>query len=353
MDMQIGAAIIVPPEHPVGQAAASTPTATQLSMNRRRFLHALSLAGLAPLATGPVTLPSGGPAPRAPSRLLIDADTANEIDDLYAIVRALRAPDVDLVGLSSAQWNHRLSPDDTVQQSQQLNEDLLRLMGRLDIPHPLGAEMIVGKPWGGTEPRNSPAAQLMIQAARQTPDGETLTIASLGAATNLASAIQLAPDIVPKIACYVLGGRFFADREVWDKNEFNVRNDLNAANILFDTEGLELHVMPINILFDFTFRRDAVMERLAGQGGVWDYLAARWLSHSPDSDTWIMWDVALIEALLRPELATEGRFQTPPENVQRTIHVYTSVDEAAMRSDWWATARAAYETPSATEEGNR
>jgi len=63
--------------------------------------------------------------------------------------------------------------------------------------------------------------------------------------------------------------------------------------------------------------------------------------------------VALIEALLRPELATEGRFQTPPENVQRTIHVYTSVDEAAMRSDWWATARAAYETPSATEEGNR
>jgi inosine-uridine nucleoside N-ribohydrolase len=284
--------------------------------------------------------------------LFIDADTANEIDDLYAITRALLADDVNIVGLSSAQWHHRLAPEHTVQQSQQLNRDILRLMDRLDIPHPLGAEMIVGKPWGGTEPRDSPAAQLMIREARNTPDGETLTIASLGASTNLASAIQLAPDIVPKIACYVLGGRFFADRQVWDKNEFNVRNDLNAANILFDTEGLELHVMPINILFDFTFRQSAVMERLAGHGGIWDYLVARWLSHSPNSETWIMWDLALIEALLRPDLATQGRFATPPENAQRTIHVYTSVDEAAMRADWWGTARAAMErdAPATGEE---
>jgi inosine-uridine nucleoside N-ribohydrolase len=224
-------------------------------------------------------------------------------------------------------------------------------MDRRDIPHPLGAEMIVGKPWGGTEPRDSPAAQLMIREARNTPDGETLTIATLGAATNVASAIQLAPDIIPKIACYVLAGRFFADRQVWDKNEFNVRNDLNAANVLFDTEGLELHVMPINILFDFQFQQSAVMDRLAGQGGIWDYLASRWLSHSPSSETWIMWDVALIEALLRPGLATQGRFRTPPENAQRSIHVYTSVDEAAMRADWWDTARAAMDAsaPASTD----
>jgi inosine-uridine nucleoside N-ribohydrolase len=320
-------------------------------MNRRRFLHALSLAGLTPFAGGRPHWTSARPRPQQPTRLLIDADTANEIDDLYAIVRALLAEGVDIVGLTSAQWNHRLSPDDTVQASQELNEDILRLMDRRDIPHPLGAEMIVGKPWGGTEPRDSPAAQLMIREARNTPDGETLTIATLGAATNVASAIQLAPDIIPKIACYVLAGRFFADRQVWDKNEFNVRNDLNAANVLFDTEGLELHVMPINILFDFQFQQSAVMDRLAGQGGIWDYLASRWLSHSPSSETWIMWDVALIEALLRPGLATQGRFRTPPENAQRSIHVYTSVDEAAMRADWWDTARAAMDAsaPASTD----
>jgi inosine-uridine nucleoside N-ribohydrolase len=310
-------------------------------MHRRTFVKTAALAGLAPLAGGSrrQTLTNGSSAARRP--LLIDSDTANEIDDLYAIVRALLEPDFNIVGLSSAQWNHRLSPDNTVQESQDLNEEILRLMGRVDIPHPLGAEMIVGKPWGGDEPRDSPAAQLMISTARAMPAGQKLTIATLGAATNVASAIQLAPDIIPKIACYVLAGRFFADRQVWDKNEFNVRNDLNATNLLFDTDGLELHVMPINILFDFQFRRDTVMNRLAGQGGVWDVLATRWLSHSPSSTTWIMWDVALIIALARPELATEGQFKTPPENEQRDIHVYTSVDEAAMRSDWWAVAEKA------------
>lgn len=315
-------------------------------MHRRTFVQTATWAGLAPWVGGVRWRAVAGRSPAARRPLLIDADTANEIDDLYAIVRALLEPEFDIVGLSSAQWNHRLSPDDTVQKSQDLNEELLRLMDRVDIPHPLGAEMIVGKPWGGGEPRDSPAAQLMISTARAMPPGQKLTIASLGAATNVASAIQLAPDIVPKIACYVLAGRFFADRQVWDKNEFNVRNDLNATNLLFDTDGLELHVMPINILFDFQFRKETVMERLAGQGDVWDYLATRWLSHSPSSTTWIMWDVALITALARPELATEGPFNTPPENNQRTIHVYTSVDEAAMRSDWWAVVEEAQERAS-------
>ena len=300
-----------------------------------------ALASLAPLAGSASSAAPGRSSPRQARRLLIDADTANEIDDFYAIVRALLEPDFDVVGLSSGQWNHRLSPPETVRASQAFNEEILRLMGRYDIPHPLGAEMIMGKPWGGDEPRDSPAARLMIEAARATPEGEKLTIASLGAVTNLASALKLAPDIVPKVACYILSGRFFADREVWDKDEFNLRNDLNAANYLFNLEGLELHVMPVNILFDFTFRRERVMERLAGKGGIWDVLATRWLTHSPQSETWIMWDLALVIAMARPELATEAPFMTPPENAQREVHVYTSVDEEAMREDWWTSVEEA------------
>ncbi len=38
------------------------------------------------------------------TRILIDADTANEVDDLYAIVRALIEPKFDVVGLNSTQW---------------------------------------------------------------------------------------------------------------------------------------------------------------------------------------------------------------------------------------------------------
>lgn len=36
--------------------------------------------------------------------LIIDADTGNEVDDLYAIVRGLIEPSFKVIGLSSAQW---------------------------------------------------------------------------------------------------------------------------------------------------------------------------------------------------------------------------------------------------------
>ena len=273
--------------------------------------------------------------------VVIDADTANEIDDLYAIVRALLEPRFRVVGLSSAQWNHRLSPPDTVLRSQAINQDLLRLMKRPDVPAPLGAEMIMGKPWGGTEPTDSAAAQFIIRAARGMPRGEKLRVVSLGAATNLASAIALAPDITPKLACYVLAGRYYADRRVWDKDEFNVRNDLNATNFLFNAEGLELHVMPINVLTEFKFEQKATVEGLSGKGEVWDYLANRWLSFAPGHGQWIMWDLALVQALARPELATESEVNPPPENRQRKIFAYTRVDLAGMRADWWEAARRA------------
>ncbi|SDL16664.1 Inosine-uridine nucleoside N-ribohydrolase [Catalinimonas alkaloidigena] len=308
-------------------------------MHRRSFLKHAGVAASLPLLTA---FPFDAPAQRPPGRrtVLIDADTANEVDDLYAIVRALLEPDFDVRGLASAQWNHRLSPPNTVQESQRINDDLLRLMQRTDIPAPLGAEMIMGKPWGGTEPSDSPAAHLMIRLARALPASQKLTILCLGAVTNLASALALAPDIVPNITVYALGGRYYADRNVWDKDEFNVRNDLNAMNYLFNLDGLELHLMPINVLFGFTFQLQSTLDQLAGHGPVADYLAARWLSNGPDTDERVFWDLALVEAVARPALATERQVQTPPENKPRTIWVYTQVQADAMRTDWWKVAKA-------------
>ena len=36
----------------------------------------------------------------------IDADTGNEVDDIYAIIRLLNEPKVKVVGLSSAHFNN-------------------------------------------------------------------------------------------------------------------------------------------------------------------------------------------------------------------------------------------------------
>jgi purine nucleosidase len=39
-------------------------------------------------------------------KVWLDADTGNEMDDLYAIVRLVKEPSVDLIGLSSAHFNN-------------------------------------------------------------------------------------------------------------------------------------------------------------------------------------------------------------------------------------------------------
>lgn len=59
----------------------------------------------------------------AQTRLWIDADTANEIDDLYAIARLLAAPEVEIVALSSAHWSRSPAAEgNTLAASQRLNE---------------------------------------------------------------------------------------------------------------------------------------------------------------------------------------------------------------------------------------
>ena len=277
--------------------------------------------------------------PRRDIPMILDADSANEIDDLYAIARVLSEQRIDLLALNSAQWFHRMSPVNSVQASQVLNEDLLRIMRRQDIPAPLGSQDAFGLPWGGEEPRDSPAAQTIIQTAREFSPGNKLNVVCIGASTNLASAMKLAPDIVPNIRAWVLGFRYDADEGIWDKNEFNIRRDLDAADYLLDAEELELHIMPVTVAADYTFDREDTFRRLEDYGQLGDYLEQAWRSHAPGSNTWIMWDVALIEAMLNPENTDKRLVRTPPENRERKVHMYTRIDINALRQDFWSELR--------------
>ena len=95
--------------------------------------------------------------------------------------------------------------------------------------------------------------------------------------------------------------------------------------------------MPISVLMDFKFQQEETLNRLMNQGPVWDYLATRWLTNAPGNQERIFWDLALVEAVARPSLATQEQRLAPPENEQRMVHVYTAVDAEAMIADWWNT----------------
>jgi len=274
-----------------------------------------------------------------PLRLIIDADTANEVDDLYAIARALLEPRLDIIGLTSAQWHtNPRTPNDSVGESQRINLEILELMGKTHIPAPQGANFPMVNE---QRPQPSAAANFIIEQALATPEGEKLSIAILGPCTNIASAILMEPKIIPKLSVNYLGFWYHVETATWSKREFNTNNDPNAVNLLLNTSNLAFRVMTATTSQHLVFEKTVMDELLKGRGGIGDYLINRWETYDrfwkaedKEKTMWTMWDLAILEALAYPELVEEKEVMTPHDNLARNIKVYTKIDAPAMKANF-------------------
>ena len=309
---------------------------------RRKFLYKLVWASAAS-TLGPLNILKATEKKNSNQSisLIIDADTANEVDDAFAIARALVEPRFNIKGLCSAQWHTQANaPNDSVGRSQQMNEDLLALMGKSAIPHPMGSNTPMVSQ---LRAQPSPAASLIINEAHKMPSGEKLTVLTLGPATNVASAILLDPSILPKLKCCYLGLWYNIKDQTWSKREFNSDNDPNALDVLLNTQNLELEIMTATTSKALVFEKKQVNNHFKGKGGVFDYLITLWDNYDrfwqekdPEKKYWIMWDVALIEALAKPNLCQKKKVITPHDNFKRDIVIYSKIDEEAMEADFWA-----------------
>ena len=276
----------------------------------------------------------------SPLKLIVDADTANEVDDLFAIAIALLEPNLEIVGITSAQWHTaKHGSRDKVAESQQINEEILRLMDKTDIPHPIGTNFPMVKTH---RPQPSDAAHFIIEQALKMPEEEKLHVAILGPATNLASAILMEPRIIPKIVANYLGFWYHPETATWNKREFNTNNDPNAIDLLINTAELEFRIMTASTSQHLVFDKSEVDQHLKGKGGIGDYLVDRWENFDrtwqetdKEKRHWVMWDIALIQALATPELSTLSSVQTPHDNLHREIHAYTEIDVEAMKKRYW------------------
>ena len=310
----------------------------QTTIQRRNFIATTTkyalLSSLFPFVPIP-TFPN-----EKPLRLIIDADTANEVDDLYAIAWALLEPKLDIVGITSAQWHtNPRTPNDSVGESQRLNQDITRLMNQSRIPLPQGANF----PMVNTlRPQPSEAAQFIIDQAKATPSGEKLSIAILGPCTNIASAILIDPSIIEKLSVNYLGFWYEVETGTWSKREFNTNNDPNAVDVLLNTSNLEFRVMTATTSQHLVFEKTVMDQLLKGKEGIGDYLINRWETYDrfwkeedKEKTKWTMWDVAILQALAYPELVEQKAVMTPHDNIAREILVYTSMDVPAMKRIFW------------------
>lgn len=273
-------------------------------------------------------------------QIIIDADTANEVDDLYALVYAINEPKFDIVGITSAQFHTSpLATDTTVLESQKINETLLRLMNREDIRLPIGSNVPLAS---AEKPAVSEAADFIISEAHKTSGEKKLQLVILGPCTNVASAILKDATIIPKIQVNYLGFWHDIETNTYDKKEFNSGNDTLAVAVLLNTKGLDLTVMTATTSQHLKFNKIDVDRNLKGKSDIATYLVNRWENYErwwtkedPEKQSWIMWDVALIQALAHPKWATKRKFSTPPENTKRDIVIYTTIDVQKMTAAFW------------------
>lgn len=273
------------------------------------------------------------------AKVIFDADTGNEIDDMPAIVLALKSGKVDALAVTAAQWNRvEACGRETMHESWVLNNRILQLLEMKHLPSLKGSELAVGQGqhWGNkTGTAFNEASDFIIKKAMEMPKSEKLIVIVTGSATNVASAIISEPKIIDKIAVYFIGTTYDFKRKAFNKNEFNVRSDLNAVETLFNTERLELHVMPANICTNLKVSQNDIDTRLKSKEGIDGMLKELWNKVNKDGIDWTMWDFAIVQAVLNPQWTKQVLRNTPPENTPRKIYVYSEIDTEAMMDDFW------------------
>jgi purine nucleosidase len=202
-------------------------------------------------------------------RVIIDTDAKNEADDQFAIVHALLSPSLDVRGLVAAHFGTSRS-DRSMEESREEIDLLLALMG-------LEQQVTVanGAPTGIPDeqtPRESDGAQLIITESKLATAQEPLFVAFLGPLTDMASAILLDRDIVHRdIVVIWIGGVGYGGLETYPGVEFNLRNDIAAANVVYDS-GITVWQVPSNVYSQVSVSYTELEEKIGRTSKLADYL---------------------------------------------------------------------------------
>ena len=203
-------------------------------------------------------------------RSIIDADTANEIDDFYAIVRGLLAPEFHVEGLCSATFG-RNPPVANIRASQQFNEEILSHLGLSEtVPAPMGSATPMPDK---RTPADSPAARHIVKCAHAGGPGNKLWVIALGQCTNLASALLIDPTIKDKVIFAFIDGDFKNGR--WGPGIYNWKNDIHAVQAIFESDVEYFHMPAPSVSGQMKMAKADAESHLKGRGGIHDHLLNR------------------------------------------------------------------------------
>ncbi len=237
--------------------------------------------------------------------MILDTDTYNEIDDQFAVAYMLAAPErLRVRAICAAPFHNEKStgPADGMEKSYQEILKLLRLARREELS-PLvyrGSECYLPDE---STPVDSPAARAIVRIAMDYSPERPLYIVSIGAITNVASALLLAPEIARRVVIVWLGGNALH----WPRNdEFNMMQDVAAARIVFGCAAPLVQLPCAGVVTEARVTGPELIHWLRGRSALCDYLCDHTIQEAEAyaaGTAWsrVIWDVTAVAWLLDTE----------------------------------------------------
>jgi inosine-uridine nucleoside N-ribohydrolase len=276
--------------------------------------------------------------------VILSTDVGNEVDDQWAIAYLLVNPEFDVLGIVSAQAPSVAPPSAHTTYLVLLDEVENRLKMTSHPPLLEGSSLSLEN---AKTPRLNAGVDFIVESSRPYSKNNRLTVFTIGAATDVASAILKDPSIVDRMEVVAMG---FAD---WPKGgeEYNVSNDVTAWQVILRSD------MPVVIGAGGVCRAhlaltlDQAKNLLSNHGPIgqwlwdeyvaWYYRFVKPLRKDDFSKPWIIWDIVTMayslkmttqEVYPRPTLRDDQNFDHPPTS--KTITWITSVEEQRLWADF-------------------
>ncbi len=294
-----------------------------------------------------------------PRKIIIDTDPGQ--DDAVAILLALASPeDIEVLGITCVAGNvplHLTSRNARIV-CELAGRPKMRVFAGCD--RPLGRDLVTAEHVHGKTGLDGPdlleptmplsdghAVDFIIDTLRDNAPG-TVTLCPLGPLTNIATALQKAPDIADRIAKIVLmGGGYFEGGNITPAAEFNIYVDPQAADIVFRS-GAPIVVMPLDVTHKalVTKSRNDAFRALGTPVGIavaqMTEFFERFDKEKYGSEGAPLHDPCVTAYLINPDLFT-GR------HINVEIETQSELTMGMTVADWWGVTDRA---PNATFMGN-
>jgi purine nucleosidase len=284
--------------------------------------------------------------PPARPRIVIDTDAANEIDDPFALAWALLSPErLRVEAVYAAPWSfaHRRRTLSEAQRRhfERRGWDPAGVALPCFDPPGTGMERSVtaietvfdklGLPSAGRvhrgatgylrardEPQRSAAVDHLVATALATPEAEPLYVVAIGCATNVASALLLAPQIAERIVVVWTSG--YPSHAPQPNHSFNLEQDLHATRVLLASGAPHVYLPGFQVGAQLRLSLPEMERWVKGRGAIGDHLFHLY-THNPlwdlqgidsfEAHSWVIWDLINIAWLIEPAWVPSELVPTP------------------------------------------